>query len=73
MKATFLADPNGRELTIEYDPQGHVTRIAGLPEDAPDTRDTVIVLEYDAPIKDDPNATGQYHWSKTTGVKHNNN
>ena len=73
VKATFLADPNGRELTIEYDPQGHVTRIAGLPEDAPDTRDTVIVLEYDAPIKDDPNATGQYHWSKTTGVKHNNN
>jgi alpha-L-fucosidase len=73
VKATFLADPKGRELTLEYDYESHVTRIAGLPEEAPDTRNTVIVLEYDAPIEIDPKATGQYHWSKTTGVKHNNN
>lgn len=72
-KATFLADPDGRELTLEYSSDGHVTRIVNLPEEAPDARNTVIMLEYDAPIKADPSATGQYHWSKSTGVNHNNN
>lgn len=72
-KATFLADPQSRKLTLEYDVDGHVTRIANLPEDAPDTLDTVIVLEYETPIQADPNATGQYHWAKSTGVDHNKN
>jgi alpha-L-fucosidase len=71
-KAYFLADPECQALELEYDGKGHVTRIA-VPAVAPDVRDTVIALEYDAPVIVDPNAKGQYLWSKSTGVKHNNN
>jgi hypothetical protein len=33
----------------------------------------VIALEYDAPVEIDPTAKGKYYWSKSTGVKNDNN
>ncbi|TWU02043.1 hypothetical protein Pla100_17790 [Neorhodopirellula pilleata] len=54
------------------DASGHITTIE-VPAIAPDPKDTVIALEYDAPVEIDPNSKGAYFWSKSTGVKHNNN
>jgi alpha-L-fucosidase len=71
-KAYFLADSKREPLTVEYDAESHTTRIA-VPAVAPDALDTVIALEYDAPVQADLNAKGKYLWSKSTGVKHNNN
>ncbi|MEP2774685.1 MAG: alpha-L-fucosidase [Luteolibacter sp.] len=71
-KAYFLADPEREALELEYDANGHVTRIA-VPEEAPDVKDTVIALEYDVPVKADPDAKGEYLWSKSTGVSHDRN
>jgi alpha-L-fucosidase len=71
-KAYFLADAKREALSVKYNANGHVTTIE-VPADTPDVKDTVIALEYDAPVKADPNAKGQYHWSKSTGVTHNNN
>ena len=71
-KAYFLADPKREALEVSYDAKGHTTRIK-VPAEAPDVRDTVIALEYDAPLEADPEAKGTYLWSKSTGVKHNNN
>jgi alpha-L-fucosidase len=72
VKATFLADPKHESLSVSYDAASHTTTIQ-VPATAPDEKDTVIALEYDAPVKADPSAKGTYIWSKSTGVTHNNN
>jgi len=66
----FLADPEKKVLPVNYDEQTGVTSIE-VPTNAPDPRNTVIAVEYDAPVKADPKAKGKYYWSKGTGVKHN--
>lgn len=71
VKAYFLADENKKALELGYDEEKHISRIQ-VPAEAPDTKDTVIVLEYDE-VKADPKARGQYLWSKSTGVRHDRN
>lgn len=68
-KAYFLADAQRKPLPISYDANGHVTKIE-VPAEAPDYRDTVIAVEYDAPIVADPNAKGKYHWYTTRSKRH---
>ena len=70
-KAYFLADAKREALAVTYDANGHITRIE-VPAEAPDAKNTVIALEYDA-VAADPSAQGKYYWSKSTGVKHNRN
>lgn len=60
-KAYFLADDTEQALPVVYNSNEHVTTVE-LPAEAPDVRNTVIVVEYDAPIVTDPNAKGKYHW-----------
>ncbi|MDF7800830.1 alpha-L-fucosidase [Pontiellaceae bacterium B1224] len=68
-KAYFLADTDQKALPIKYDATGYVTTIE-VPEEAPDYRDTVIAVEYDAPVKTDPDAKGSYHWYTTRSKRH---
>ena len=68
-KAYFLADPKRKALPVTYDANGHVTKIEG-PATAPDSRNTVIVVEYDAPIITDPDAQGKYHWYTNRRTRH---
>ncbi|MDP4625878.1 MAG: alpha-L-fucosidase [Akkermansiaceae bacterium] len=70
-KAYFLADEKREALEVAYDAEKHVTRIK-VPAEALDSKDTVIALEY-GEVKADPNAKGEYLWSKSTGVKHDRN
>ena len=65
----FLADETKKPLPVSYDATGHVTKIT-LPENAPDARNTVIAVEYDAPIQADPAATGEYHWYTNRSKRH---
>ncbi|MEP2774686.1 MAG: alpha-L-fucosidase [Luteolibacter sp.] len=68
-KAYFLADVEKKELPVSYDANGHVTKIE-VPEEAPDNRNTVIAVEYDAPIVADADAKGKYHWYTTRSKRH---
>jgi alpha-L-fucosidase len=68
-KAYLLADPERKELDIQHDTNGHITTI-DVPGEAPDPHNSVIVLEFNAPIEVDKAARGRYHWSKSTGVEH---
>ena len=68
-KVYFLADAAKQALPVTYDANGHVTKII-LPEDVPDTRNTVIAVEYETPIKTDPEAKGEYHWYTTRSKRH---
>ena len=67
-KAYLLADPEQRELSVRHDASGHITTI-DVPGEAPDTNDTVIVLEFNATVEIAKTAKGRYHWSKSTGIK----
>lgn len=63
------------ELTATHDPEGKVTKIT-VPEDMPDYRNTVIVVEYASDIQVDESAEGKYYWYTTrskrhTQIKHN--
>ncbi|MDP4778260.1 MAG: alpha-L-fucosidase, partial [Opitutales bacterium] len=74
-KVYFLADEKREALPVSYDANGHITKI-DVPAEAPDFRNTVIAVEYDAPIVTDENAKGKYHWYTTrskrhTEIKHN--
>ncbi|MGJ8649404.1 MAG: alpha-L-fucosidase [Opitutaceae bacterium] len=74
-KVYFLADEQREALPVSYDANGHITKI-DVPAEMPDFRNTVIAVEYDAPIVADENAKGKYHWYTTrskrhTGIKHN--
>ncbi len=68
-KACFLADAERKALPVHYDASGHITTIE-VPKEAPDYRDTVIALEYKAPIVTDAEATGTYHWYTTRSKRH---
>jgi len=68
-KVYLLADPKREELTIQQDTNGNIITIK-VPDEAPDPNDSVIVLEFNEPVKIDKAATGRYHWSKSTGLKH---
>ena len=68
-KAYFLADPERKALPVTYDANGHVTRIE-VPANAPDSRDTVIAVEYDAPVLADLDAKGKYHWYTNRRTRH---
>jgi len=68
-QAYFLADPKRKPLPVTYDANGHVTTIE-VPANAPDARDTVIAVEYDAPIVTDPDATGKYYWYTNRRTRH---
>jgi alpha-L-fucosidase len=68
-KAYFLADAEQRALPVRYDAKGHVTTVE-VPAEAPDFRDTVIVLEYDSEIQADKNAEGNYYWYTKRGKRH---
>ncbi|WP_372807261.1 alpha-L-fucosidase [Pontiella sp.] len=68
-KAYFLADAEKKPLPVKYDAAGHVTTIE-VPAKAPDARNTVIAVEYDAPVVADPEAKGSYHWYTTRSKRH---
>ena len=68
-KVYFLADKGREALPVSYDAKGHVTKIE-VPAEALDARNTVIAVEYDAPIVTDPGATGKYHWYTTRSKRH---
>ena len=68
-KAYFLADAGCKPLPVKYDANGHVTTIQ-VPKEAPDFRDTVIAVEYAAPVVADPDAKGQYYWYTTRSKRH---
>ncbi len=68
-KAYFLADPQRESLPLTYDAGGHVTKIQ-VPADAPDSRNTVIAVEYAAPVVADPDAKGKYHWYTNRRTRH---
>jgi alpha-L-fucosidase len=68
-KAYFLADAEQKALPVRYDAKGHVTTVE-VPAEAPDFRDTVIVLEYDSEIQADKNAEGNYYWYTKRGKRH---
>ncbi|MGJ8643802.1 MAG: alpha-L-fucosidase [Luteolibacter sp.] len=68
-KAYFLADEERKALPVNYDASGHITKIE-VPEKAPDSRNTVIAVEYDKAIEADPEATGKFHWYTTRSKRH---
>ncbi|MGB7327859.1 MAG: alpha-L-fucosidase [Rubripirellula sp.] len=68
-KAYFLADAERKPLPITYDARRHVTNIE-VPAKAPDSRNTVIAVEYDSPVIADPDAKGTYHWYTTRSKRH---
>ena len=68
-RAYFLADPTQTALPVTYDANRHVTKIEVL-ANAPDSRDTVIAVEYDALIVTDPDAKGKYHWYTNRRMRH---
>jgi alpha-L-fucosidase len=68
-KAYFLADEQRKPLPIQYDANGNITTIE-VPAEMPDLRDTVIAVEYAAPIVTDPDATGKYHWYTNRSKRH---
>lgn len=68
-KAYFLADAERKALPVTYDAKGHITKIE-VPAEAPDFRNTVIAVEYDAPIVADSDAKGKYHWYTTRSKRH---
>jgi len=68
-KAYFLADSERKALPVKYDANAHVTTI-DVPAKAPDLRNTVIAVEYDAPLVADPGAKGKYHWYTTRSRRH---
>lgn len=68
-KAYFLADPERAALAVRQDTTGRITTI-DVPSEAPDPNDSVIVLEFNAPVEIDKAAKGRYHWSKRTGLNH---
>lgn len=68
-KAYFLADAERKALPVTYDANGHLTKIE-VPAEAPDFRNTVIAVEYEAPIVADVDAEGTYHWYTTRSKRH---
>lgn len=56
-RAFLLADPE-RDLKFAYNPEGHVTAIE-VPAASPDSKDSVIVLEYSSGIEVDRDASGK--------------
>ncbi|MDQ8209464.1 alpha-L-fucosidase [Coraliomargarita sp. SDUM461003] len=68
-KAYFLADAERKALPVTYDANGHLTKIE-VPAEAPDFRNTVIAVEYEAPIVADADAEGKYHWYTTRSKRH---
>ena len=68
-KAYFLADPKRKALPVTYEANGHVTKVE-VPANAPDSRNTVIAVEYDAPVVTDPDAKGKYHWYTNRRTRH---
>jgi alpha-L-fucosidase len=70
-KAYLLADPERKMLTVERDAKKNLTTVR-VPHEAPDPNDSVIVLEFDSPVRIDETAKGRYHWAKGTGLKRRN-
>ncbi|WPJ97066.1 alpha-L-fucosidase [Coraliomargarita algicola] len=68
-KAYFLADAERKALPVTYDANGHLTKIE-VPAEAPDFRNTVIAVEYEAPIVADADSEGKYHWYTTRSKRH---
>lgn len=68
-KAYFPADPKRKALPVTYDANGRLTKIQ-VPATAPDSRNTVIAVEYDAPVVADPDAKGKYHWYTNRRTRH---
>jgi len=68
-KAYFLADPKRKALSVTYEPDSYVTKVE-VPANAPDSRNTVIAVEYDGPVVADPDAKGKYHWYTNRRTRH---
>ncbi len=68
-KAYFLADPQRKALPVTYDSSTRVTKVQ-VPATAPDSRNTVIAVEYDAAIITDSDAEGKYHWYTNRRTRH---
>jgi hypothetical protein len=58
-------------LTVERDAKKNLTTVR-VPHEAPDSNDSVIVLEFDSPVRIDETAKGRYHWVKGTGLEGRN-
>ncbi|MDQ8183495.1 alpha-L-fucosidase [Pelagicoccus sp. SDUM812005] len=68
-KAYFLADPKQKPLPLIYDAKGAVTKVK-VPAKAPDSKNTVIVVEYAESIVVDSDAKGKYHWYTNRRTRH---
>jgi alpha-L-fucosidase len=68
-KAYFLADTEQKALPFKYDVNSHITKIE-VPEKAPDLRNTVIVVDYNASVVVDSGAEGKYHWYTARDLRH---
>ncbi len=68
-KAYFLGDPKRKPLPVKYNAKTNVTKIQ-VPENAPDSRNTVIAVEYDSKVVADPDAKGEYHWYTNRRTRH---
>ena len=68
-KVYFLADRKRKALPVTYEANGHITKVE-VPANAPDSRNTVITVEYDAPVVTDPDAKGEYHWYTNRRTRH---
>ena len=67
-KAYLLSDPDGKQLQVKYNASEVITTVA-VPPEAPGKNVSVIVLEFDGPIKTDPQAKGKYCWTKGADIK----
>ncbi len=67
-KAWLLADAEKKPLAVEQTAEDALTTVQ-LPAEAPGPNVNIVVLEFDGPIKTDPEARGKYHWVKGTDIK----
>lgn len=69
LKAYFLGDPKRKPLPVTHNTKRNVTKIQ-VPETAPDSRNSVIVVEYDSTVVADSDAKGEYHWYTNRRTRH---
>jgi len=70
-KAYYLADKDKKSLKIKYNEKTYEASVE-VSNKALDKRNTVIVLEYDKPFKEDLETEGKYHWYTKRSIRHIN-
>jgi len=67
-RAYLLADAEKKQIPVKQEEETGLVTVQ-VQEKAPDPNVSVIVLEFDGPVTIHPNATGNYHWKKDSGIK----